>query len=204
MRFNLLLFSLLAFRAWCIPIPIPNTSEDNDASISSRESGFPQAAQTGAIISLSLAGIVGLSIGLTEYITSFINRFNRTQLDLEKSVEEDTFARDMESLDREYQNSGIDVLLDLVEKYSHNKTDTGNVTYEELPENENSGSGEEKDRGGHKGVPLDKEDEIGKSRPQVDDMEESFESNSVPEPVVTGLPLPRLPGFPPLSEPANW
>jgi len=199
MRFYVIIALILSLRASCRPLaPSPQgTPEREDHRPISSQPG--SLAQNGLIASLSLAGILGLSIGLTEYISSFVNRFQRTRLEYTNSVMEDTFNRDRVGLDREYQNYGLDILLNLAEKY------TGIPNTQEKPK-ETGVDGKVTDAGG---VPIDKDDECTNSGPQ-EDSEKSLDNKSTEEVMPDTheleyeFPMPRLPGFPPLSEPADW
>lgn len=112
----------------------------------------------------------------------------------------DTFDRDRVGVDRESQNAGLDILLNLAEKYP------GIPNAQEESKEENSVDGKVTDAGG---VPIETEEEIRKSRPQ-EDLEETFDIKSTEDPMPETrefdyeIPMPRLPGFPPLSEPADW
>jgi hypothetical protein len=199
MHFYVLLAFILSLRATCIPIPAPSQTPPEDHAISSPPGSLAQTAKTGVVVSLSLAGLLGLSIGLTEYISSFLDRLRQVQLEDYNSLAEDKFNRDRGELDRGYQNAGLDILLNLAEKYPGNTKELENRKEEEV-----DGRGTETG-----GVSIETEEGIGKARPQ-EDLEENFEVKSpeegvqeTPE-VECEIPMPRLPGFPPLSEPADW
>lgn len=122
----------------------------------------------------------------------------QVQLEDHNSLAEDKFNRDRGELDRGYQNAGLDILLNLAEKYPGNTKEFENRKEEEV-------DWKGTDTGG---VSIEAEEGIGKARPQ-EDLEEKFEVKS-PEGVQETpkgeceIPMPRLPGFPPLSEPADW
>lgn len=205
---------MLALRGYCIPTP-QGPSEDRKLSLGRR--GFAEKAKTGAIVSLSLAGVAGLSIGLIEYFSSFVNRIKGKSLEHENIVAEENLGRSRKKLDREYQNAGMDILLDLVEKSSLKK----GVEKEHNQNETDQKSSDEEDtepEGLLEGVPLDMKDETKNSETQVNlegDLKDKEPETSdpetpdlpkadTPEPSLSDLQLPPLPGFPPLSAPKEW
>jgi hypothetical protein len=127
--------------------------------------------KTGAIAGLSIAGIIGASIGITEYISSLYHRFSSGKTMGQNEVDENKFHRDRVIADEDFQDAGLDAVLDLVEKYGH-KQETPVALEEPV-------------------VPQTESDEESEQEIGTDEIRETEEKP---------LPLPRLPGHPPLSE----
>ena len=170
MRINYIYVLLLGVSASCAPLSSsPGTHgklhghDEMDVQTASPHNGL----KTGAIAGLSIAGILGASIGITEYISSLYHRFSGGKMESQNDVEGNKFQRDRSLADEDFQDAGLDVVLNLVEKYAQKQETPVAV----VPKNE---SDEESER--ETGT-----DEIKK----IEEMP---------------LPLPRLPGHPPLSE----
>jgi hypothetical protein len=174
MRFNYIYVLLLGFSASCAPLwSSPGTlaklhgRDEMDVQNASPHKGL----KTGAIAGLSMAGIIGASIGITEYISSLYHRFSGKKTEGQNEVDENKFHRDRVLADEDFQGAGLDVVLDLVEKYAQ-KQETPVPLAETL-------------------VPKSESDDESEQETGTDEIEKTEEM---------ALPLPRLPGHPPLSE----
>jgi hypothetical protein len=174
MRVNYVYVLLLGVSASCAPLsasPDPHGKlhgrDEMDVQTTSPHSGL----KTGAIAGLSIAGIIGVSIGMTEYISSLYHRYSGGKMESQNDVDGKEFQRDRLLADEDFQDAGLDVVLNLVEKYAQNQETPVALAETVVPKSE---SDEESER--EMGT-----DEIR----QIEEMR---------------LPLPPLPGHPPLSE----
>jgi hypothetical protein len=150
--------------------PVPHPIEDNE--IQPPQSSVLPGVKAGFIISFSLAGLFALAVGVTEYASRLHNRFKKNQIENQNLLQEINFNRSQKLTENDFRYAGTDVVLDLVEKYV-----TGN--------NEKENEMEANDHVSNKTVLLAEE------KTAV----ETASTNGTEE-----LRLPRLPGFPPLSE----
>ena len=152
--------------------PVPQPIEDNE--IQQGQSSVLPGVKAGFLISFSLAGLLALAAGVTEYASRLHNRFKKNQIENQNLLQETNFNRSQKLTENDFRYAGTDVVLDLVEKYVSGKSD--------------------------------QEDEMeGKDEEKKDSMLLAEEKTNVDESSIAGtegLPLPRLPGFPPLSEKA--
>jgi hypothetical protein len=154
---RILLIGAAAATASCTPLPSPN----GDSDILPR-------VQTGAIVSLSLAGIIGAAIGLTEYASTLYHRLAQRKIEQENVAFKQHFNRVRKMTDIEVQAEGTDVVLDLVEKFLR-RNETEEVELEST---------------------LAGDDEIMGH-------DNEFSARDIDE--RPPMPMPRLPGHPPLS-----
>lgn len=142
-----------------------------DNEIQPQSSVLP-GVKAGFLISFSLAGLFALAAGVTEYASRLHNRFKKNQIDNQNLLQETNFNRSQKLTENDFRYAGTDVVLDLVEKYVDGKSD--------------------------------KEDEMEtKDEEKKDSMLLAEEKTTVDDASIAGtegLPLPRLPGFPPLSQ----
>jgi hypothetical protein len=174
MRFNYVYVLLLGVSASCAPLSSsPGTHgklhgrDEIDVQTTSPHSGL----KTGAIAGLSIAGIIGASIGITEYISSLYHRLSGGKIESQNDVDGNKFQRDRSLADEDFQDAGLDVVLTLVEKYAQ-KQETPVPLVETV-------------------VPKSESDEESERETGTDEIKKVEEMP---------LPLPRLPGHPPLSE----
>lgn len=126
-----------------------------------------------AIAGLSLAGLIAASVGATEYISSVYHRFSKGKIESQNDIGDNKFSRDRMLADEEFQNDGIDMVLNLIEKHAHEREE-----------------------------PVETEDpRVNESEREEDSKPEAVTAptTAAEESVDIVLPLPRLPGHPPLS-----
>jgi hypothetical protein len=147
----------------CTPVPstgLQSVPDTHDAI---------KAVKAGVIVSASMAGIIGASIGLTEYLTNVYHRWAKNKMERETKDSDNALSRERKLTETTFQNTGTDVVLSLVERYL------------------------EKQRKKEAEVMVDTklvEPEVEQARVADDEID--------PSP-----PMPRLPGYPPLSETAQ-
>ena len=152
----------------CSPVPQPI----EEYEIQQPQSSVLPSVKAGFLISFSLAGLLALAVGVTEYASRLHNRFKKNQIENQNFLQETNFNRSQKLTENDFRYAGTDVVLDLVEKYVSGKND--------------------------------QEDEMeNKDEETKDSLLLAEEKTTVDEASIVGsegVPLPRLPGFPPLSE----
>ena len=152
--------------------PVPQLTGENKVQAS--QSSFLPGVKAGFVATFSLAGLAALAVGITEYATRLHNRLKQTQIENQNLLYEANFNRSRTLSDVEFRHAGTDVVLDLVEKFANGKKG----------EHEMDGHSEE----------LKESVVMAEDKTAVDELVVES-SEDLP-------PLPRLPGFPPLSPPA--
>jgi len=168
MRLRTLLVFLTGTLALCIPVP--QLIEDNELHIP--QSAILPGVKAGFITSLSLAALLALAVGVTEYASRLHNRFKKNQIENQNLLEETNFNRSRKLTEDDFRYAGTDVVLDLVEKY---------VTRDNGKDDEMDGS-----------------DDVPNESVLLAEEKTAVDTASTDR--TDGLPLPRLPGFPPLLE----
>jgi len=160
----------------------PSTSVSPDAAEPLPQNGvrIHPAVQAGLLATLTTAGVAGISIGLAEYIASVSERWKRKHDKLNHRLEDSNFGRERRLADGAHKNTGLDIVLDLVDRYLEGE----NLKGESSQKNEASSTGA---TGGSDEIPS----------PELNHLSEE---GLVETKAAVELPLPRLPGFPPISE----
>src|SRR5579862_4695737 len=111
----------LSSTAACVPVSSVfstfSDTPDNPVISTLQPRKVHSAVQTGLIASLATAGIAGLGIGLAEYIASLNDRLIRQGIEIDRNVKDVSFDRAMRRVQDDGQNTGLDILLDLIERY---------------------------------------------------------------------------------------
>lgn len=168
MRPQVFLILFTAIRASCAPVPSP--SYDDRKLV---EKGNHSGIKAALIATFSIAGLLGASIGLTEYITTVYNRYQKDKIERQNGLNDKVFYNERVSADNEFRNTGIDIVLNIVEKYV-------------------DGNGAKNE------VKKDEKKKLAVEEKQVG-LEQKWE-NAEDEGEEGVLSLPKLPGFPPLSK----
>lgn len=188
-----LILSSLSLSVSSAPVSTSSSTSDNaDATIATpRAQGvvIHPGVQAGLITTLAAASAAGLSVVFAEYISSVRDRWKRKKIRLDDNLKEFEFERERGLADDDYRNSGLDVVLDLVERYL-DANDLGRQSEDGRLERP-SGSWEGRNQVGEEDLPL---------RHQPLEEEVVAPREEEPQEPSPELPLPRLPGFPPLSE----
>jgi hypothetical protein len=167
MRPRTLLIVLSGSIALCTPVPQPT----RETEIQVEQSSILPGVKNGLIATFSLAGLLALVAGVTEYASRIHHRIKTNQIENQNVLQETNFNRSRNLIDDEFRFAGTDVVLDLVGKYVNGK----------------SGEDDETDVDGEK---PNETVLLTENKTTAD--EASVASSEDP-------PLPRLPGFPPLS-----
>jgi hypothetical protein len=173
MRFHFIYLLALGNAVSCLPhssFPQESAKLEGRDEMKMQETNPHSMLKASAIAGLSLAGIIAASIGATEYISSLYHCFSKGKIESQNEMGDQKFNRDRQLVDEDIQDAGIDIVLDLIEKYAH-----------------------------------EREMAVTPAETLVDESER--DEDSEPEAVTTpiekridvALPLPRLPGHPPLS-----
>ena len=149
----------------CFPLPL---EPYNDGYHIEKRAVHP-GIKAGLVVTFSIAGLVGASIGLAEYITTVYNRFHQQTISRQNKLKETAFSRERISTDNDFRNAGNDLVLNLVEKYVDGKVGR---------------------RGEKEKVMVEGRHTKNETHEEIDNVKDAGEH----------LPLPRLPGFPPLSD----
>ena len=107
----------LTISAVCSPVPLEPKNDGDNIEKGAVHPGI----KAGFVATLSIAGLLGAAIGLTEYITTVYNRFHKENLNRQNKLEKITFHRERVSTNNDFRNAGNDIVLDLVEKYVDGK-----------------------------------------------------------------------------------
>lgn len=148
--------------------PVPQLSRENEI----QQSSILPGVKTGLIATFSLAGLLALVAGVTEYASRIHNRIKKNQIENQNLLQETNFNRSRKLIDDEFRYAGTDVVLDLVGKYVNGK------------------SGEEDDEMDSHGHEPEETVLLAEEKTAVDEVSATSSE----------APLPRLPGFPPLSD----
>jgi len=192
-----LILCALSISVSSAPVPISFSNYDNaDATIATpRSQGvvIHPGVQAGLITSLAAASAAGLSVIFAEYISSLHDRWRRKKIRLDDNLKEFEFERERELTDDDYRNSGLDIVLDLVDRYLDVHPDL-------TPQNEDGRL--ERPSGSRGGIGQVEEDvlSLGPGHPVEEEVVVIAPKEEEPQEPSPELPLPRLPGFPPLSE----
>jgi hypothetical protein len=178
-------FWIFAATVYCAPISSVSSSpsDSRQQTTPSARNGIRlhPAVEIGLISSLTAATLAAFSIGMTEYLSSLHDRWTRKLAKLENKANEAKFDRERQHAVDEHQNTGLDIVLDLVESYLDTKAHRWQKSNE-----------------ANRDLVKDAEFKESLTFPE----EEGLAGRRQPSTSESMLPLPRLPGFPPLSEQA--
>jgi hypothetical protein len=173
MRFNFIYLLAVGNAVSCLPhssFPDENAKLQGRGEVDVQDTNPNGALKASAVAGLSLAGIIAASIGATEYISSLYHRFSKGKIESLNETGDKKFNRDRQLVDEDIQDAGIDIVLDLIEKYAHERET----------------------------AVMPAETSVGESE-RDEDSESEAATTTVEKRVDMALPLPRLPGHPPLS-----
>src|SRR5271170_5976624 len=95
-----LLVLITAITAVSFPLQVRNSQENQ---LEHRKS------HAGIIAGLSIAGLVGAALGLTEYATTAYARYMKGKLEEENKKKEEDFYADRVLIDNDFKNAGNDI-----------------------------------------------------------------------------------------------
>ena len=167
MRLGSLLVVLSGTLVLCTPIYQPIEGDELQVPRSAIQTGV----KVGLIASFSLAGLLGLAVGVTEYASKIYTRLKKIQIENHDLLQESNFNRSRKLAENEFRFAGTDVVLDLVEKYVNRKDKKGG-----------------------------EEDYKPQAQNKTELMAEEETVNKISRTEAEEAPLPRLSGFAPLSE----
>jgi hypothetical protein len=117
MNLRHLIILSISISALCFPVPLKSYNDGNHIEKRAVNPGI----KAGLVVTLSIAGLFGATIGLVEYLSTVYNRFHKQTIAHQSKLEETAFRRERASADRDFRNAGNDIVLNLVEKYVDGK-----------------------------------------------------------------------------------
>jgi hypothetical protein len=171
MRFNFIYLLAAGNAVSCLPHSSEESAKlQGRGEMNAQDKNPHSVLKASAVAGLSLAGILAASIGATEYISSLYHRLSKGKIDSQNETGDKNFNRDRQLVGEDIQDAGIDIVLDLIEKYAHERET----------------------------AVMPAETSVGESE-RDEDSEPETATTTVEKSLDMALPLPRLPGHPPLS-----